>query len=38
MYFCEDTDSEKLARFEIVNIAEAVLTKQELRNAVYTGA
>ncbi|MCL1992139.1 MAG: DUF262 domain-containing protein [Spirochaetes bacterium] len=38
VYFCEGTDSEKLEWFEIVNIAGAVLTKQELRNAVYTGA
>jgi hypothetical protein len=38
VYFCEGTDSEKLAWFEIVNIAGAVLTKQELRNAVYTGS
>ena len=37
VYFCEGTDSEKLKWFEIVNIAGAVLTKQELRNAVYTG-
>jgi hypothetical protein len=37
VYFCEGTDSEKLDWFEIVNIAGAVLTKQELRNAVYTG-
>jgi hypothetical protein len=37
IYFCEGEDSEKLAWFEIVNIAGAVLTKQELRNAVYTG-
>jgi hypothetical protein len=37
VYFCEGTDSEKLAWFEIVNIAGAVLTKQELRNAVYAG-
>jgi len=37
VYFCEGTDSEKLEWFEIVNIAGAVLTKQELRNAVYTG-
>ena len=37
VYFCEGTDSEKLQWFEIVNIAGAVLTKQELRNAVYTG-
>jgi hypothetical protein len=38
VYFCEGTDSEKLEWFEIVNIAGAVLTKQELRNAVYTGS
>ncbi len=38
VYFCEGNDSEKLAWFEIVNIAGAVLTKQELRNAVYTGS
>jgi len=37
VYFCEGTDSEKLAWFEIVNIGGAVLTPQELRNAVYTG-
>jgi hypothetical protein len=37
VYFCEGTDSEKLDWFEIVNVAGAVLTKQELRNAVYTG-
>ncbi|MDR1787771.1 MAG: DUF262 domain-containing protein [Treponema sp.] len=38
VYFCtEGTASEKLGWFEIVNIAGEVLTKQELRNAVYTG-
>ncbi|MDR2104603.1 MAG: HNH endonuclease [Deferribacteraceae bacterium] len=37
VYFCEGSDSEKLSWFEIVNIAGAVLTKQELRNAVYAG-
>jgi hypothetical protein len=37
IYFCEGTDSEKLKWFEIINMAGAVLTKQELRNAVYTG-
>ncbi len=37
VYFCEGTDSEKLAWFEIVNIAGEELTKQELRNAVYAG-
>lgn len=34
---CEGTETEKLEWFEIINIAGAVLTKQELRNAVYTG-
>lgn len=37
VYFCEGTDSEKLAWFEIVNVAGEVLTKQELLNATYTG-
>jgi hypothetical protein len=37
VYFCEGNDSEKLDWFAIVNIAGAVLTPQELRNAVYTG-
>lgn len=37
VYFCEGTDSEKLAWFKIINIAGEKLTDQELRNAVYTG-
>ena len=37
VYFCEGKDSEKLAWFEIVNIAGEKLTDQELRNAVYAG-
>jgi uncharacterized protein with ParB-like and HNH nuclease domain len=37
IYFCEGTDSEKLAWFKIINIAGERLTEQELRNAVYTG-
>ncbi|MDR2517825.1 MAG: DUF262 domain-containing protein [Spirochaetaceae bacterium] len=37
VYFCEGKASEKLAWFETINIAGAVLTKQELRNAAYTG-
>lgn len=37
VYFCEGSPSEKLAWFEIVNIAGEELTKQELRNAVYAG-
>ncbi|MDR0472500.1 MAG: DUF262 domain-containing protein [Treponema sp.] len=38
IYFCEGTDSEKLAWFKIINIAGEKLTPQELRNAVYTGS
>ena len=38
VYFCSGTDSEKLAWFETINIACKVLTKQELRNAVYSGS
>lgn len=38
IYICENgTDSEKLDWFEIINIAGEKLTKQELRNAVYSG-
>ena len=37
IYFCDGDDNEKLAWFEIINIAGEELTKQELRNAVYTG-
>jgi hypothetical protein len=37
IYFCEGTDSEILKWFEIINIAGETLTKQELRNTVYTG-
>lgn len=37
VYFCEGNDKEKLDWFEIINIAGMKLTKQELRNAVYTG-
>jgi uncharacterized protein with ParB-like and HNH nuclease domain len=37
VYFCEGTDSEKLSWFETINIAGVELTKQELKNAVYTG-
>ena len=38
VYACSGTDSEKLDWFEIINIAGVVLTKQELRNAVYHGS
>ena len=37
IYLCEGTDSEKLKWFETINIAGEELTKQELRNAVYSG-
>jgi hypothetical protein len=38
VYFCSGADSEKLSWFETINIAGKVLTKQELRNAVYSGS
>ncbi|MBC8266030.1 MAG: DUF262 domain-containing protein [Flavobacteriales bacterium] len=38
VYLCSGTDKEKLEWFETINIAGAVLTKQELRNAVYSGS
>jgi len=38
VYFCSGTDSEKLDWFETINIAGKELTKQELRNAVYSGS
>ncbi len=37
VYFCSGTDSEKLAWFETINIAGAVLSPQELKNAIYCG-
>jgi hypothetical protein len=37
IYICEGTDQERLGWFETINIAGEKLTKQELRNAVYTG-
>ena len=38
VYICEgDDDKKKLDWFETINIAGAELTKQELRNAVYSG-
>ena len=37
VYVCTGTDSEKLDWFETINIAGEKLTKQELRNAVYSG-
>ena len=37
VYVCEGTESEKLAWFQVVNIAGEKLTAQEIRNSVYTG-
>lgn len=37
VYICEGDDKEKLDWFETINIAGAELTKQEMRNAVYSG-
>lgn len=37
IYICNGTDSEKLDWFRIINIVGAVLTQQEIRNAIYTG-
>lgn len=37
VYVCSGTDREKLSWFERINIAGKPLTKQELRNATYTG-
>lgn len=37
VYICSGTNSEKLGWFERINIAGEKLTKQELRNAVYSG-
>ena len=37
VYLCTGTDSEKLDWFETINIAGEKLTKQELRNAVFSG-
>lgn len=38
VYICEGTDKEKLAWFQIINIAGEVLEQQEIRNALYHGA
>ncbi|MBC6403161.1 MAG: DUF262 domain-containing protein [Hyphomonadaceae bacterium] len=37
VYTCSGTDSERLEWFRVINTAGAVLTDQELRNAVYHG-
>ena len=38
VYVCSGKESEKLEWFKTINIAGEKLTKQELRNAVYTGS
>lgn len=38
VYICTGSDSQKLQWFETINIAGEKLTKQELRNAVYSGS
>ncbi len=38
VYLCSGEDREKLKWFETINIAGAKLSKQELRNAVYSGS
>ncbi len=37
LYICEGTETEKYSWFERINIAGAVLTKQELRNGIFVG-
>lgn len=37
IYVCDGTDKEKLDWFNIINLASVPLTKQEIRNAMYTG-
>jgi hypothetical protein len=38
VYLCSGTETEKLKWFETINISGEPLTKQELRNAVFTGS
>jgi hypothetical protein len=38
VYICDGSNSEKLKWFETINIAGEELTKQELRNAVFSGS
>lgn len=38
VYVCEGSDKERLEWFEVINTAGEILTKQELRNANYTGS
>ena len=37
IYICDGTDVEKMDWFQVINIGGEELSKQELRNAVYTG-
>ena len=37
VYFCDGTESEKLAWFRVINIAGEKLKEQEMRNAAFTG-
>lgn len=37
VYICEGTEEEELEWFQVINIAGEELTKQELRNAIYSG-
>ena len=37
VYLCDGTEAEKLKWFQVVNIAGEPLTKQEIRNSIYTG-
>lgn len=37
IYICEGTDPEKLAWFEVINVAGEELSPQELKNAIYSG-
>lgn len=37
VYFCKGNERDKLKWFETINIAGEKLTKQELRNSIYTG-
>jgi len=38
LYLCNDTDSEKLEWFRIINIEGEKLSDQELKNAVYSSS
>lgn len=38
VYICEGTDQEQLDWFNVINIAGEKLTRQEIRNAIYSGS